>query len=285
MRELSAVCNRAPSRVFLTRWVRSVGNRRRVWLAEGRDGLFYVVKWANGERDRRRRVSELFTSTLARDVGISTPRASPALAPPQPRKDTGEPASESIVLATEYAADPQRCAIFDHPGASVGTSVSNQHEELLASIFDAWISNCDERQFVLSRSKKSTTNRYWLHRIDHSGGLSGPEWRLAPLSEFSPLSAVDAGKWQHGELLLDQISTCAETSIAAAYRAIPETWLPGQDMAEFQHICGALARRARLLGAWYRRAGGGAYADNRDHCLSATAKVGDVRTRRTYGRA
>jgi hypothetical protein len=245
------------------RFLRRMRGGAQAHLLEADDGRHYVVKFLENPQHRRILVNEWIATGLLKYLGISCPDVrlidvtAPFLADnPEIGIQLGN--SRRAVLpgwhfGSAFPGDPIRLAIYDFIPDSLLPKIANRQDFLGALVFDKWCANADARQAIFYRAKLGDSLKvgFVCQMIDHGYILNGPHWEFidSPLQGlyfrhevYTDVTSMDVfARW------LQLVEHFPEEVIDETYRAIPESWLPGDERTRLEDLLARLLRRRQRV--------------------------------------
>lgn len=235
-------------------------------LMEAEDGHFYVVKFANNPQHRRILVNEWLATAIFDHLRLQTPPVACVeltdeflAANPEVYMQLGTrrlPPDAGWHYGSRYPGDPQRIAVYDFLPDALLRSLHNLRDFHGALAADKWLANSDSRQAIfhraqvreISHSIEHPLKKVFIARmIDHGFALNGPYWDFPDAAlhgvyfrhcVYEGVTSIDSF-----EPWLSQIEAFPIEALDAAVRAMPPSWLAGDDRDAVDQVCEKLIRR------------------------------------------
>jgi hypothetical protein len=223
-------------------------------LVEGRDGRFYVAKFAGNPQGNRTLANEWITGFILAQLGISTPPLRVLRLPAALRNEelcfaVGNkriPIDSEWHLGSLCPVNPETKVIFDVLPRSLMGRVINLHDLAKAFVVDRWLYQLDQRQAIFVREPGAAggPTRLRAHLIDHGMAFGGAAWELREATghglyfDRAVYSLVKMPEICEETVL--QIKSLEESRVFAAIANLPDCWLSSGDSEAFNRLLAKL---------------------------------------------
>jgi hypothetical protein len=252
------------------RLIRKMRGGAQAHLLEASDGHAYVVKFINNPQHRRILVNEWIASVFLNYLGIATPAAAMVrmsaeflAANPEVHLQLGTSRQSPDAgwhFGSRYPGDPARTVVYDFLPDAILDQIENLPDFLGVLAFDKWMGNADSRQSVFFRARL----KEWIpgseahglkmgfvaQMIDNGFVFNGPHWGFSESAiqgmYFRPSVYRHVRGLSNFEPWLARIVNFPEEIVDQAVKAIPPTWLEGDEEALDVLLARLLQRRARV---------------------------------------
>jgi hypothetical protein len=252
------------------RLIRKMRGGAQAHLLEAADGHIYVVKFLNNPQHRRILVNEWLSSVFLDYLGIATPAAAMVRitsefleSNPEVRLQLGSShisPTPGWHFGSRFPGEPSRVVVYDFLPDSVLEQIANLSDFLGALAFDKWIGNADSRQSIFFRARlkewipgseaHSLKMGYVAQMIDNGFAFCGSHWQFNDSAiqglYFRPAVYKNVRSLADFEPWLSRIVNFPEEIVDQAVKAIPPTWLEGDEEALEILLTRLLKRRARV---------------------------------------
>ena len=236
-------------------------------LLEATDGHFYVVKFLNNPVCGRTLINEWMSSAVLKHLQIATPETiaihvSEVFLAENPGvylqlRVGRQPIEPGLHFGSRFPSDPATNAVYDFLPDALFAMIENLADFRGVLAFDKWMGNADSRQAVFSRSplkrrirnnEKEELKRDMVARmIDNGHVFEGAKWRLGagPLQGLYFRSKVYEGVQglEDFEPWLTRILDFPDDVLQSAVKALPSSWIVGEETALESLLARLLARR------------------------------------------
>jgi hypothetical protein len=252
------------------RLIRKMRGGAQAHLLEAADGHAYVVKFINNPQHRRILVNEWISSVFLNYLGIATPSASIVRISEEFLASNSEvhlqlgtrrqPPDAGWHFGSRFPGDPARTVVYDFlPDTILGT-LENLSDFLGTLAFDKWMGNADSRQAVFFRARlkdwipgsdaHALKMGFVAQMIDNGFVFNGPNWGFTESAiqglYFRPAVYRNVRSLADFEPWLARIVNFPEEIVDQAVKAIPPSWLQGEEEALEVLLARLLKRRARV---------------------------------------
>jgi hypothetical protein len=230
--------------IEIKRIVRAVRGSSQARLVEGRDGRFYVAKFAGNPQGNRTLVNEWITRFMMAELGISTPplrilRLPAALRNAELCFAVGNkkiPVDGEWHLGSLCPVNPETKVIFEFLPRRLLERVVNLNDFAKVFVVDRWLYQLDQRQGVFARERGPAESQIRLraHFVDHGMAFAGSSWELHEATGHGLY--FDSGVYslinmrEICEETISQIEAFTEEKIFAVLATVPDCWISSGDV-------------------------------------------------------
>lgn len=190
-----------PGIIYAMQHIRNVRGGSQAKLMRASDGYLYVTKFQGNPQGLKVLANEMLASSIGRYLKLPVPHTEiievePWLIEHTPdlRVECGghsRPFTSGLQLGSRYLAEDAATAVFDYLPESFTEQIVNLADFGRCIVWDKWLGNCDGRQAVFTKRKRSRSPKWQATFIDQGYCFNAEGWDFPDL----PLQGVYYRNW------------------------------------------------------------------------------------------